>query len=321
MRIAVIGAGAIGGHMAVRLGLAGMEMSIIARGAHLAAIQAEGLVLESSAEHHRITPRAVAPEEAASLGPQDVVLLATKAMALDTVAPLLPPLLGPHTMVVVAVNGLPWWYLPLLCGDAPLPPLEMGLALREIMPLDLVLGCTANSANAQTAPGLIHNDLPSANRFALGRADATPHCAVGEALAAALTRGGAQGAWATDMRQEVWVKLLTNVWSGPMGCLTGLSTRQVIADPALRAICLVLIAEAQAIAARCGITLPFDPETLRAERMPAHNTSMLQDLLRGRQVEYDAVIGALHHVARSRGVATPMMDTVYALLRGRLQQG
>jgi 2-dehydropantoate 2-reductase len=165
---------------------------------------------------------------------------------------------------------------------------------------------------------VVHNDLSTANRFALGGADGTPHCVVGEAIAAALTQGGANGDWARDIRREVWAKLLTNVWSAPLGCSTGATTRDVVADPALRRLCLLLIAEVQALVAGCGITLPFQPDGLLASRMPAHRTSMLQDLLRNRPVEYDAVLGALHHLARIKGVAMPMLDAVLALLRGRL---
>ncbi|MBE9607094.1 2-dehydropantoate 2-reductase [Acetobacteraceae bacterium H6797] len=315
MRVAVIGAGSIGGHMAVRLARAGLDVSVVARGAHGEAMAREGLVLETGGETIRAHPRVATPERAAELGVQDAVVVAVKALSLDGIAPLLPPLMGKGSLALFAVNGLPWWYMEELCGPAHLPPLAMGLALRGLLAPGQVLGCVANSANHKQAPGVIHNS-DSLNRFTIGRADGA-ECLTGRALAAALTQGGAEGVWSEDIRYDVWQKLLTNGWSAPLGCLTGLSTKAVAADPALRRIMASLIGEIRGLAARCGVPLPEQPLPDPA-KLPDHRTSMLQDLQAGIPVEFDAVLGAPNYLAHLMGSDRCAMNTVLDLLRWRL---
>ena len=316
MRVAVIGAGSIGGHMAVRLARAGADVSVVARGAHGAAMAREGLVLESGGETIRVHPRVAEPARVAELGAQDAVVVAVKALSLDGIAPLLTPLMGEGTMALFAVNGLPWWYMEELCGTAHLPALEMGLRLRGVVPVAQVLGCVANSANHKAGPGVIHNS-GRANRFVIGRADGA-ECPKGRALADALTRGGAEGVWSEDIRYDVWQKLLTNGWSAPLGCLTGLTTKAVAADPALKRIMASLIDELRSLANRCGVALPELPLP-DAAQLPDHRTSMLQDLQAGIPVEFDAVLGAPHYLARLMGSDSRARDTVLDLLRWRLK--
>jgi 2-dehydropantoate 2-reductase len=237
MRICIYGAGAIGGHLAVRYASAGMDVSVIARGRQLAAIQSDGLTLGTAGR--TITHRLHAEADPARLGHQDAVIVAVKATAIAAVAGPLQSLLGPQTPVVFALNGLPWWYMDELRGTAGL---GAPLVARE-----RVIGCVVNSSNTVVAPGVVHNE-GSDNRFIMGELDG----AVSDRLTAltdGLTRGGATGEVTGAIRTAVWAKLLRNAMTGSVACLTGATGKQMASDPALARICLAVARETGAVSA------------------------------------------------------------------------
>jgi 2-dehydropantoate 2-reductase len=285
MRICIYGAGAIGGHLAVRFANAGEQVSLVARGQQLTGLRERGLTLESEAEN--VCHHLPATDNPAELGEQDVVVVAVKANGLDAMAPGLRPLLGPHTRVVFAINGIPWWYLDELRGNE-----ATSSPIREVVERRRVIACVVYSANTVTQPGVIHNEMPSANRFSLGALtpEATETCA---ALAQSLTAGGAQGHVSDDIRTEIWRKVQINTMFGAVACLTGANGRTIAGAEDLRPICLNITAETAAVAAAWGIHIHYDPAKLRAENYSNHKSSILQDLELGRPMEIDEISGAV----------------------------
>jgi 2-dehydropantoate 2-reductase len=308
MRICIYGAGAVGGHLASRFAAAGEEVSLVARGANLAAIRARGLAFHSGALHR--VDRLNASADPAELGKQDAVIVAVKATGLDAVASGLPALMGPETAVVFALNGIPWWYM-----DELSPPATPS-AIARAVPLDRVLACVIHSPNTLTAPGVVHNELPSVNRFVFGELDfsLSPRC---RALAESLTRGGAQGVAMAEIRGEIWRKLVGNTMMWPVACLTGGTGRQIVGDPATRMICRDLVAETLAVAHAWGVEVAFDTEGLVPAKYTDHKSSVLQDLEAGRPLELDWVAGAVQRLGSIKGIKTPLLDTLLALVRNR----
>jgi 2-dehydropantoate 2-reductase len=226
-------------------------------------------------------------------------------------APGLAPLLGPHTRVVFAINGIPWWYLDELRGNEARPS-----PIRDMVAPERVIACVVYSANTVTEPGIIHNEMPSANRFSLGalRPEAAETCA---ALAASLTKGGALGVVSEDIRTEIWRKVQINTMLGAVACLTGANGRTIAGAEDLRPICLAIAAETEAVAAAWGIQIHYDPAKLRAENYSNHKSSILQDLELGRPMEIDEISGAVQEAGQRREVSTPTLDQCLALLRMR----
>jgi 2-dehydropantoate 2-reductase len=305
MRICIYGAGAIGGHLAARYATAGMDVSVVARGAQLAAIQSGGLTLETA--NGSITHRLRAEADPALLGEQDAVIVSVKAPAIPAMAERLQPLLGPRTPIVFALNGIPWWYMDEIRGT-PGP-------IASLVERERVIGCVVNSSNTVVAPGVVHNDAPN-NRFVMGEPTGR-RSELLLALTEALTRGGSGGEATDDIRTAIWGKLLRNTMSGSVACLTGANGREIAADAELRKICLAVAREASAVAASLGIHAVFDPAHLRPENYTTHKASILQDLELGRPMEIDAIAGAVQEIGLLRGVPTPTLDIVLALVRRR----
>jgi 2-dehydropantoate 2-reductase len=305
MRICIYGAGAIGGHLAARYAAAGKEVSVVARGPHLAAIQSDGLTLETlrGSSTHRL--RAAA--DPALLGEQDAVIVAVKATAIPGMAASLKPLLGPRTPIVFALNGVPWWYMDEMRAS-PGP-------IAQAVDRARVMGCVIYSSNTVVAPGVVRNDNPR-NRFVMGELDG----ALSERLLAltdGLTSDAVKAVPTDNIRAAVWDKLLRNAMSGSVACLTGANGIQIASDPELRRICLAVAAEASAVAASLGITAVYDPAHFRPENYTTHKASILQDLELGRPMEIDAIAGAVQEIGVMRGVPTPTLDIVLALVRAR----
>lgn len=313
MRICVFGAGAIGGHIAARLALGGAEVSLVARGAHLAAIQQRGLIVRAPDGEHTCRPKASAdPRE---LGPQDAVIVTVKAPALPSVAAAIGPLLGPETSVAFVMNGLPWWYFDHHGGPLDgrrLPLLDPGDAIRRAVGVDRTIGGVVYSACTVVEPGVVvaeHNR----NRVILGEPDGriSPRA---EAIAALLAAGGMASPVVPDIRTEVWGKLMGNISNGPLCILSRLGVRDTYADPAVRAAAIRMMEEGQAIAAALGRPLSGSP----ADRVAitaglAHKPSILQDLELGRPMEIDALFTVPLELARLVGVETPTLDVMIAL--------
>jgi 2-dehydropantoate 2-reductase len=312
MRICVYGAGAIGGHIAARLAKGGADVSLVARGPHLAAIQAKGLTVHARDGVLHSRPRASA--DPAELGPQDAVIVTTKAPALPSVAAGIGPLLGPDTPVAFVMNGIPWWYNDATARDGQhLDALDPGGALRQAIGIRRTIGGVVYSATTVTEPGVVMVETGDA-RVILGEVDGriTPRA---EALAAAIAAGGLPSPVVPDIRQAVWQKLLGNLMTGPLcilarSCMQDIYTSEEVRDAAVRS-----AGEIIAIAAAEGITIPGDAPVARVARSAKlrHKPSILQDLEAGRSMEIEAMFQAPLRLARAAGVATPTLSLMVAL--------
>jgi len=321
MRIGIVGAGAVGGHLAAKLAKAGHTVSLLARGAHLQAIQRDGLRFESG--ETRVTIKPAASDDPRNLGAQDVVFVTAKANSLGGLAPLIPPLLGPDTPVVFALNGIPWWYFHRF-GNHPwrrIERLDPGGALERSVGLERAVGCVVYSSNAVLAPGVVQAVNPTRNRFVLGEPDNTRTARV-ERIAKLFQGTDLDVPIDTDIRKTVWSKLLQNMGNSAGCCLTGGRIGEVLSDHELVQVARSINEEAVAIAASHGIELPpaYGPEQVKAtlaSPIAGHKPSMLQDLEVGKPMEIDAQFVVPRDFAREAGIATPVLDTATALLKAR----
>ncbi|HEX3849263.1 MAG TPA: 2-dehydropantoate 2-reductase [Steroidobacteraceae bacterium] len=318
MRICVYGAGAIGGYMAVGLSHSGQEVSVIARGEHLRAIKANGLILRIGGET-RIA-RVAASSDPRDLGVQDIVICALKAHQAYEAAPAFAPLLGPATSVLTAMNGIPWWYFHGAGG-----PFE-GRHLAAVDPdgrqwkaLDprRAIGCVVEPACEVVAPGIIeHHEF---NRFVIGEPDGSRSRRVTD-LAEALIGAGFDAPIRDQIRWNIWLKLWGNVCFNPISALTGQTLDRILAAPALLALCRTMMLEAKAVNESLGVRIPaemMDRRLAAAATLSGHKMSMLQDLERGRPLEIDALVTAVQELARLTAVPTPAIDAVLALAQAR----
>ncbi|MDE2515327.1 MAG: 2-dehydropantoate 2-reductase [Rhodospirillales bacterium] len=317
MKIAIVGPGAIGGQIAVRLATGGADVSVLARGANLAAIAANGITLQHT-ERGSMTARPRASADPAILGPQDAVLVTVKTTGLAAAAPLLAPLIGPRTPVAFVVNGIPWWYGQGMAAPigAALTMLDSGGVLARAVPPAQVTGGVVAAAASLLAPGVIAQEAKT-TRLVLGHPDAAPDPAL-DALAAHLTAGGMGAAVTRTIRDAVWDKLISNMTGGPLAILGGASLKDVYADPVREAAIAAMMDEAGAIARAAGADPGFDHAARRARgRAIDHKPSILQDLEQGRAMEIATMFDAPLALARACGVATPMLDLMAALVRLR----
>jgi 2-dehydropantoate 2-reductase len=318
VRICVYGAGAIGGHLAARLArgaqASGAAVSVVARGAQLAAIRAHGLVVRTAAEGVvECRPRAAA--DPAELGPQDAVLVCTKVPALPSVAAGIAPLLGPDTAVAFVANGIPWWYFDRHGGPREgdrVPEADPGDAVRRAVGVARTIGGVIYSASHVPEPGVVEVTSRT-GKLILGEPDgARSERAV--ALAAAFKAGGMPCSVSPDIRTEVWAKLLNNLSNGPVCLLTRRHMRDTFADPAIRDAAVQAVREGMAVAAALGRPVAGAPEdriTLSADL--AHKPSILQDLEAGRPMEVEALFRAPLRLAREAGVPTPTLSLLVAM--------
>ncbi|MET2826978.1 2-dehydropantoate 2-reductase [Mesorhizobium shangrilense] len=317
MRICIYGAGAIGGLMGARLAKAGHEMTLIARGPHLLAIQANGLrLVEGDATS---TVQVAAYENPAEAGEQDYVVVALKAPAVAGIVDRMQPLLGPTTSVVMAVNGVPWWYFHGLEGpwrDHVLESVDPGGVQKRGIGADRVIGCVVYPAAEVVEPGVVQH--VSGDRFSLGEPSGVATERV-KAFSKALIGAGLKAPVKADIRTEIWVKLWGNVAFNPISALTGATLARICGDAETRRLALSIMTEAEKVANALGVTMPISVERRidGAAAIGEHKTSMLQDLERGRQMEIDAVVAAVSELGRIVGVETPTIDTVLALVRQR----
>lgn len=303
MKICVYGAGAVGGNFAVRLAAAGHEVCVVARGAHLAAIRENGLVLEAGSE--RIVQRVRASDRTADLGPQDVVLCTLKSNSLHALASGVGPLLRADTAVVFAQNGIPWWYAP------DLSFLDPGGALARAVGLPRVVAAIPYSANAVIRPGVIFNSSPRQNRLLLGEPDGRQSERL-IPLRAVLSQSGIDSPDVPDIRHEIWQKLLSNLVTG-LAVLVEEPTSEMLADELLADTARRLVDEGVAIAAAYGFKL----QPLMPNVPPGKKSSILQDFEAARPMEVDAQYRAPVAFARAAGVAAPVLETALALIAHR----
>jgi len=317
MKICVFGAGAIGGYIGAKLAQAGAEVSLVARGPHLAAMQARGLrLIEAGGE---VTVPGAASEDPAALGPQDYVLVTLEAHLVAPVVPKMQPLIGPGTTIVSGVNGVPWWYFHKIGG-----PLE-GTRLASVDPGDVqwdgfgpdrVLGCVVYPAAEVIEPGVVKHI--EGTRFSLGEPDGSKS-ARALALSKALGAAGLKAPVRPKLRDEIWVKLWGNLSFNPISALTHATLDVLCTDRGTRGVARAMMLEAQEIAEKLGVGFPIDVDRRIAggAEVGAHRTSMLQDLDQGRPMEIDALVGSVQELGRVTGTPTPAIDTVLALVQLR----
>lgn len=315
MKIAVYGAGAIGGLLGAYLARAGADVTLIARGPHLAAMQVKGLQVSGPQGDFTVTPRST--DDPAAVGIQDYVIVALKAQAVAGIVDKMKPLLGPQTTVVMAVNGVPWWYFHGAGGALEgrhLASVDPDGRQWDVIGPQRALGCVVYPAAEISAPGKLHHI--EGDRFSLGEPDGSKS-ARAVALSKALIAAGLKAPVKSDIRAEIWVKLWGNVAFNPISALTGGTLQQICEDAGTRACAKAIMLEAQAIAAALGIAMPIDVERRidGAAGIGAHKTSMLQDFERGRPIELDAIVGAVAELGRIVDVPCPMIDSIFALTR------
>ncbi len=317
MKICIFGSGAIGAFMGVRLHQAGAEVSLVARGAHLAAMRERGVRLLAQDEDTVVRPRCT--DNAAELGPQDYVIIALKAHSVPAAVPAIRPLLGPDTAVVTAVNGIPYWYFHKTGGafeGRRLETVDPGGAQWDGFGPERAIGCVVYPATEVVEPGVIQHIY--GDKFPLGEPDGSTSARV-SALSEAMAAGGLRAPVLERIRDEIWLKLWGNLCFNPISALTHATLEVICADPGTRAVAKAMMLEAQAIAERIGVRFRVDVERRinGAGAVGAHKTSMLQDLERGRPMEIDALLSVVQEMGRLVGVATPSIDVVLALVRQR----
>lgn len=317
MKICVFGAGAIGGYMGVKLAQAGADVSLVARGPHLAAMQDKGLTLiEESGES---TVPVNASDDPAALGVQDYVIVTLKAHSVPPIVEKMQPLIGPKTTIVSGVNGVPWWYFHKIGGDLEgtrLASVDPGGAQWDGFGPDRVLGCVVYPAAEVSTPGTIRHI--EGNRFSLGEPDGSKSERA-MALSKALSAAGLKAPVRPRLRDEIWVKLWGNLSFNPISALTHATLDVLCTDDDTRAVARGMMLEAQEIAEKLGVKFPIDVERRidGGAAVGAHRTSMLQDLDAERPMEIDALIGSVQELGRVTGTKTPTIDTVLALTKLR----
>ncbi|MCC7046146.1 MAG: 2-dehydropantoate 2-reductase [Alphaproteobacteria bacterium] len=325
MKICVVGAGAVGGALAALLVRGGHAVSVVARGAHLRAIQARGLTLRAGGE--TLVQSCPASDDPADFGAQDIILIGLKAHAVAPMLPRLAPLLGPDTVVIPALNGIPWWYFHKSGGafeGQAVRCLDPDGAMLAALDPARILGCVVFGAGDVPEPGVVRQtsaDQP----LTLGEPDgsASPRLA---RIAAALGVPGMKITAERRIRDVIWTKLLGNVAFNPVSALARANMQQVMGHPRLAALVRALMGETMAVGRAHGVsfTMTVDQRLGMAARLGPVKPSMLQDVEQGRPMEVEAIVGAVAELGRLAGVPTPTVDAVHALIAGRdatLQQG
>lgn len=314
MRIAVVGAGSIGGFLGARLSLAGEDVTFVARGANLAAIRQSGfkLIEEDGSEAHAGSVKAVAIDEAT---PQDMVLLALKAHQVAAIAPQLPRLFGPNTAVLTLQNGVPWWYTYKMGGPydgRKIRAADPDGVIEAHIANERIIGSVVYPASELIAPGVVR--IIEGNRFSIGEPDGSRSERV-VALSEALTRAGFKAPVAADLRAEIWLKLWGNVVFNPVSALSHATLAGICAFQPTRDLAAAMMEEAQKVAEKLGVRfrITIEKRINGAAAVGEHKTSMLQDVEAGRALELEAMVGSVVEMARLTETPTPHIDAIYAV--------
>lgn len=314
MKICIVGAGSIGGYLGVRLALAGEHVTLIARGANLAAIRERGVTLiEADGAATTVRP-ALATDNTAAAGPHDVVIVAVKAHQLAAIAPALPALYHETTMVIPAQNGIPWWYFQRHGGPFEgrrIESVDPDGVIEAHIPTERIIGCVVYPATELEAPGVIRHI--EGDRFTLGELDGA-RSERAQHLSQTLARAGLKAPVRPHIRSDIWVKLWGNLALNPVSALTRATLVDMCRHPQTRALIAAMMAEGQAIAERLGVTfgISIEQRIAGAEQIGAHKTSMLQDIEAGKTTEVDALVGAVAELGRLVDVPTPHINAIYA---------
>jgi 2-dehydropantoate 2-reductase len=315
MKVVIYGAGAIGGWMGVRLAQAGHEVGVVARGPTLAALQRGGLrLIEGDVTH---TVKVNASEQPADLGVQDLVVVAVKGPAMASVAAQIAPLLGPQTIVLTAMNGVPWWFCDGLGRDFAghrLKSIDPDGTIAGAIPGAQTVGCVVHASCLVDAPGVIRHH--QGNGLIIGEASGQPSERV-EALKAALFAAGFNVSVSAQIQRDVWYKLWGNMTMNPISAITGATTDRILSDELVRAFVTSIMLEAKEIGARFGIPIDQAPEDRHEVtlKLGAMKTSMLQDVQAGKAIELDALVSAVRELGQLTQVPTPFTDALLGLAR------
>ena len=315
MKIVIAGAGAIGGYIGARLAQAGADVVLFARGPHLKAMQERGLRVQTADGDFEVRPQVAG--DLKSIGPADVVFLGVKAHGLTSLAPDLPPLFGPDTVVVSTQNGIPWWYFQGQGGELEglrLERIDPGGVIASTIEPRRVVGSLAYFATDLVEPGVIrHNE---GNRISFGEPDGSRSDRTRK-IAEALIAAGFRCPISTRFRHEIWVKLMGNISFNPVSALTRGTLEEMVRHPDTSRLIREVMKETEAVAAKLGIEMPIsiDQRMAGGEKAGAHKTSMLQDLEAGRPMEIEAIVGATLELGDKLGVPMPATRAVYACVK------
>jgi 2-dehydropantoate 2-reductase len=317
MRICIYGAGAIGGYMGVLLARAGAEVSLVARGAHLDAMNRHGIKLVMEGGEFVAHPRCT--NDAAELGPQDLVIIALKAHFVPPAVTAMRPLIGNDTAILIAINGIPYWYFYEHGGEwqgSTVESVDPDGAQWRLLGPHRAIGCVVYPATEVVAPGVVQHIY--GNKLPIGEPDGTVSPRVSR-IAELLAEAGFDAPIRDRIRDEIWLKLWGNLSFNPISALTGATLDVICADPDTRHVARAMMLEAKGVAELLGVHFRVDVERRidGAGRVGAHKTSMLQDLERGRPLEIDALVTSVQELGRHVGLPTPTIDTVLALTRQR----
>jgi 2-dehydropantoate 2-reductase len=314
MKLCVVGAGAIGGYLAVRLASAGESVSVVIRGANLQAVRSQGMKLINADGSEQVA-RLTATDRMAELGRQDVVILGMKAHQVAPVVPELAALIGPETLVITAQNGIPWWYFFKHGGPYEgrrIEAVDPGGVISTTLPIDRTIGCIVYPAAELEAPGVIR--VVEGNRFPLGELDGADTERV-RTLAQRFRDAGFKTPILSDIRSEIWLKLWGNLSFNPISALTHATLEDICRFPQTRQLAADMMREAQAIGEKLGVQfkIGLDKRIAGAEAVGAHKTSMLQDVETGRVLELDALVRSVIELGQITATPTPAIEHVYAL--------
>jgi 2-dehydropantoate 2-reductase len=317
MKVAIVGVGAIGGYVGHCLARAGEDVTFIARGKNLEALRTRGIRLLRADGSEEAVPQVNATADYAATGPQDLVILALKAHQLESVALDVPRLFGPDTVVVPMQNGIPYWYFhghPGELAGTRLQSVDPSGVIGDNIPAQRVIGCVVYPATELIEPGVIKH--VEGNRFPVGEPDGTTSQRVA-LVADCFVRAGLQAAVLGDIRAEIWLKLWGNMTFNPISALSRATLAGICQYPPSRALAAEMMAEAQNVAAKLGITfrVSLEKRIAGAERVGHHKTSMLQDVEAARTLEIDALLGSVIELAGLTGTPVPHLDAVYALTK------
>jgi 2-dehydropantoate 2-reductase len=315
MKIAVVGAGAIGGHIAAKLAATGESVKVVARGAHLKAIREHGLVLKENGEE--IVARVEATDRIAEASGADLVVLGVKAHQLASIAADIASIVAPSTMVMTTQNGIPWWYFFKHGGHyegVRLESVDPGGVIARHLPIDAVVAAISYQAAEIESPGIIRH--VEGHRLPLAEIDGQKTERIA-ALSEVFTKAGFKSPALSDVRSEIWTKLWGNLTFNPVSALSHATLEDICRFAPTRALAAAMMREAQTVGEAFGIRfrLSVDKRIAGAESIGAHKTSMLQDIEHGRAIEIDALLGSVVELARLANVATPHLDAIYAVTK------
>ncbi len=314
-KVAIVGAGAIGGWMGVHLAQAGAQLSVLARGGTLQALQKNGLQMHQGGTLHTVP--VTASNDAATLGGQDLVVISVEAPALASVATQVGPLIGPNTVVLTAMNGVPWWFLQGFGGPVvgrSLSSVDPDGAIAQALPAQHIIGCVVHASCSVDAPGVIRHHFGDGLIVGEPSGQSTPRV---QALYALLQQAGFNATLSPQIQKDIWYKLWGNMTVNPVSAITGATTDRILDDELVRGFISNVMLEAKAIGERIGIPIAQEPEDRHAvtRKLGAFKTSMLQDVQAGKPVELDALVSAVRELGQLTQVATPFTDALLGLSR------